>query len=61
MTEKKNIAGKIHQKAKKLNQNITALGFKQKNSYFFDTLQFYANAFLSESVGILGFPTRVST
>ena len=40
----KNIALKINQKAKKLNKNIFALGFKQKNSYFFDTLQFCANA-----------------
>ena len=40
----KNIAEKINQKAKKLNKNILALGFKQKNSYFFDTLQISANA-----------------
>ena len=40
----KNIAEKINQKANKLNKNILALGFKQKNSYFFDTLQICANA-----------------
>ena len=40
----KNIAEKIHQKANKLNKNILALGFKQINSNFFDTLQFCANA-----------------
>ncbi|MFL2604551.1 MAG: aminomethyl-transferring glycine dehydrogenase [Flavobacteriaceae bacterium] len=40
----KNIAEKIHQKAIKLNENIKALGFKQINSNFFDTLQFCANA-----------------
>ena len=40
----KNIAEKIHQKASKLNKNVKALGFKQKNSCFFDTLQFCANA-----------------
>ncbi len=40
----KNIAEKIHKKANILNENINALGFKQKNSYFFDTLQFCANA-----------------
>ena len=40
----KNIALKINQKAKKLNKNILALGFKQKNSYFFDTLQICANS-----------------
>ena len=40
----KNIAEKIHQKANKLNKNIKALGFKQINSNFFDTLQFCENA-----------------
>ena len=40
----KNIAEKIHQKANKLNENIKALGFKQINSNFFDTLQFCENA-----------------
>ena len=35
----KNIAEQIHEKASKLSDNIKSLDLKQKNEYFFDTLQ----------------------
>ena len=40
------IAEDIHQKAVKLSQNLEALGFSQKNQYFFDTLQITGNVAL---------------